>query len=520
MRTLVVDVPDWPVVAAGSPADGPTAVLHANRVIAASPLARSDLVVPGLRRREAQSRCPSLVILDHDPVRDARAFEAVAGALDGLCPRIEVLQPGRLAFATHGPSRYWGGDHELARRTLATVNQVVGSLCEASVPALVGVADSRFAAQMAAAAGVMVVDDTVGFLAQLPISSLGLELSDLFMRLGIRTLGQLAALERTHLLARFGPEGELAHRLASGEEDRPLEASGPPLNLVVAIEIDPPALAVEQVAFMAKSLAEQLHADLALRGLACSRVAIEVETEHGEQRCRLWRHQGALSAAAMAERVRWQLDGWLNGPVAGAPSAGIVLLRLVPDEVLPDRGRQLGFWGGQTEADSEAVRMLGRLGAQLGRHCVLVAEAAGGRGPSEQRSLVPFDAVDLLGRIDRPLLMADQPWPGRLPRPWPMLVHDPPLVAEVVDEVGQSVLVGGRGEITGVPAKWRCSVNATPSGGWRKIVTWAGPWCVEERWWDSRRTRRRARFQVIDDTGAATLLTVEGQSWGVEATYD
>jgi len=276
------------------------------------------------------------------------------------------------------------------------------------------------------------------------------------------------------------------------------------------------------VAFMAKSLAEQLHADLAMRGLACSRVAIEVETEHGEQRCRLWRHQGALSAAAMAERVRWQLDGWLNGPVAAAPSAGIVLLRLVPDEVLADRGRQLGFWGGQTEADSEAVRMLGRLGAQLGRNCVLVTETAGGRGPAEQRSLVPFDAVDLLGRIDRPLLKADQPWPGRLPQPWPILVHDTPVPAEVVDEAGRPVLVGGRGEITGPLAKWRMDTAGSASrlSGWREIVAWAGPWCVEERWWDSRRTRRLARFQVIDDTGAATLLTVEGQSWGVEATYD
>jgi protein ImuB len=408
---------------------------------------------------------------------------------------------------------------------LAIVTEVVEKLCPSSAPAAIGVADSRFAALLAAQHRVGVVDDTVAFLAQLPINSLGLErcdLSDLMVRLGIRTLGQLAALDRTHLLARFGPEGALAHRLASGEEDRPLGASDPPLDLLVSTEIDPPAMAVEQVAFMAKVLADQLHEALAQRGLACSRVAIEVETEHGEQRCRLWRHQGALSAAAMAERVRWQLDGWLNGPTANAPSAGIVLLRLVPDEVLPDRGRQLGFWGGQTEADTEAVRMLGRLGAQLGRQCVLVAETAGGRGPAEQRALVPFDAVDLLGRIDHPPPVLDHPWPGRLPRPWPMLVHDPPLAAEVVDDAGRSIHVGGRGEINAVPAQWRMgpSANSQAGGRWREIVAWAGPWCVEERWWDPRRARRRARFQVVDAAGAALLLTVEGRSWGVEATYD
>ena len=116
-RTLVVHVVDWPLVAAGVPASEPAVVVRANRVVAASVAARAEGVAPGLRRRQAQARCPHVTVLDHDPARDARAFEPVAGALDVVTPRLELSRPGTLAFATRGPSRYFGGDERLAERT-------------------------------------------------------------------------------------------------------------------------------------------------------------------------------------------------------------------------------------------------------------------------------------------------------------------------------------------------------------------------------------------------------------------
>ena len=62
MRTLLIWCPDWPVIAAelidGMPAHAPVAVLHANRVLACSEAARREGVRRGLRRREAQGRCP------------------------------------------------------------------------------------------------------------------------------------------------------------------------------------------------------------------------------------------------------------------------------------------------------------------------------------------------------------------------------------------------------------------------------------------------------------------------------
>src|SRR5690606_3165783 len=117
---------------------------------------------------------------------------------------------------------------------------------------------------------------------------------------------------------------------------------------------------VDRAAFVAKAMADDLHARLAGDGLACTHVVVEAETEHGETLARHWRHEGALTAGALADRVRWQLDGWLSGSATIRPTAGIVRLTLVPEEVVAARGRQLGFWGGETQVDERIVRAVAR----------------------------------------------------------------------------------------------------------------------------------------------------------------
>src|SRR5262249_49458461 len=104
--------------------------------------------------------------------------------------------------------------------------------------------------------------------------------------------------------------GALAHRLARGLDPRPLVARPVPADLSVRTEFDPPVELAEPVVFAAKALAERMHAGLAAKGLACVRVQVQVACEDGREITRWWRHDGLLSALAVAERVRWQLAGW------------------------------------------------------------------------------------------------------------------------------------------------------------------------------------------------------------------
>jgi protein ImuB len=517
MRTLVVWCPDWPVVAAGLPAQVPAAVFHANRVVACSAAARADGVRRGQRRREAQSRCPELVVETHDPGRDARVFEPVVAAVETFAPRVELTRPGTCALATRGPSRYFGGDEVLADRVAAAVDAVlaglpggVGTNCRT------GVADGPFAAALAARRATVVPRGASGaFLAPFPVSVLDEpELAGLLVRLGVRTLGDFAALPDSDVAARFGPDGERAHCRARGLEDRRLELREPPPDLGATVELDPPADRVDTAAFAAKSMADQLCLTLAASGLVCTAIRIQSETEHGEHLERVWRHHRAFTPTAVADRVRWQLEGWLVHQ-AEDTTGGLTLIRLIPDEVVPDEGRQSGFWGGASASDERADRGLARLQGLLGPEAVVTGVVCGGRGPAEQACLVPWGDPRRLERPGGPRGRETPTWPGRIPAPAPALVHQLPLPAELVDERDSPVGVNGRGAVSSSPT--RVSVAGGP---WSVVEAWAGPWPADERWWDPDAHRRRARLQAVSADGTARLLALEGGRWWVEATYD
>ena len=515
VRTFFAVCPDWPVVAAGHRPDDPVVVLSSARVVACSPAARAEGVEAGQRRREAQGRCPAAVVVERDPDLEARRFAPLVALLDRYVPCVELSVPGRFSFAARGPSRLFGGDRAVAASILADLEHELDAHGWRGAMGI-GIADGSFAAQLAARRAVggdpVVVEPgaSARFLARFPITMLEPPaLTQVLSRLGLRTLGSYAALDAGDVIGRFGAEGRRAHRLALGLDDDRGDPSAPPRDLSVSTEIDPPAERSDIVAFVARGLAEQLHESLSSDGLACTRVLIAVETEHGECLERLWRHEGALSAAALVDRVRWQLDGWLDGPESVRPTGGVAHLRLVPDEVVPAVGRQLGFWGGESAADERAARALTRVQVLLGPSSVLVPELRGGRGPAERVVAVPFGGTD---RAVRPV--DDAPWPGAVPAPAPALVPARPVSIEVLDAAARSVVVGGRGSMSGPPAV--VVLDDRPRG----VIAWAGPWSVDERWWDQRSRRRRARLQVVLDDGRALLVFVERGCWYVEGFHD
>ncbi|MGW5582298.1 DNA polymerase Y family protein [Micromonospora chokoriensis] len=552
-RTLLLWCPDWPVLAAeivdGVPATGPVAVLHANRVVACSERARAEGVRRGLRKREAQGRCPQLTVVDYDPGRDTRAFEPVVAAVEELVAGVEVVRPGACAVAARGPSRYLGGEEAAAERIIEHVAQ------SCLVESQVGIADGVFAAGLAARAGrVVAPGGTPEFLAGLPVEALGRSaLADLLRRLGVRTLGDFAALPAGDVLARFGFDGVLAHRLAAGRDHRPLAVRQPPADLTVTAEHDEPIDRVDVAAFVARTLAEQLHERLAGHGLACTRLGIEAVTEHGQELHRVWRHDGLLTAAAIADRVRWQLDGWLSGSSgrSGArparPTAGIIRLRLIPDGVIAQAGLQAGLWGETGEERERAHRALNRVQGILGPEAVVTAVLGGGRSPADQVRLVPWGDERVPARPGPPAVPgadpatngdragggragggqgggagrpADRgggvpPWPGRLPPPAPAVVLPSPLAATVHDTAGEPVVISARLAVSAPPARL-----VVGTGRPAEIVGWTGPWPVDERWWAPAEARRRARFQVSLADGTALLLAVESGQWLVEAIYD
>ena len=522
-RMVTVWCPDWPVAAAGIPAEVPAVVLHANRVVARSPAAAREGVAIGHRRRVAQQRCPEVVLLDHDPARDARVFEPVVRTVGAFAPRLEVVEPGWLCLGARGPSRYFGGDGALAEQLVAAVGD--GGAARTAVG--VGIADGRFASAVAAWRGVraprvVAPGGSPAFLDPLPIAWLhhvggvDAELVGLFARMGLARLGELARLPEGDVVARFGPPGRAAHLLARGDDDRPAGGAEPPLERCAQQTFDDPVVMLDPLVFVGKHLADELVDGLSAEGQVCTRLLVMAETDHGERSERAWYRAAGMSAPAMVERVRWQLDAWM---ASGELSAGVVLLRLVPSEVRGDDGDQLRLWGGPSAADERATRAVARLTGMVGEQAVLVPAWRGGRLPGDRYDWVPASTADLTDTDDtverlRPDAVGRAPWPGSLPAPSPAVVPPAAQPAELTDASGREVQVSGRGELSGIPA-----MLAIAGGPPQAITGWAGPWPLDERWWESCRHRRLARFQVVTADGAAHLVLAEHRHWWVAASY-
>lgn len=544
-RVLVAWCPDWSVVAAlheAAESDpdaslssaAPAAVLANNVVEVCNGAARDEGVRRGQRRRDAQARCPDLVLLPANPDRDARWFEPVLAAVEEMRPGVAPLRPGLLAVAA--PGRYFGGE-EAAAALLAE------HLVEQGVwDCRFGVADDLFTAEQAArradvqASVIVPRGGAPDFLRRLPVRVLaddgpeGRELADLLRRLGLPTLGDLAALSAAEVSNRFGDYGASVWRRSRGSATTALGSRTPPPELACEVAFEPPLDSAEAVCFSVRTTAERFVRGLAGRQLVAVGVRIEAVYEGGPggggMSARTWLHPRCFTSRDLVDRVHWQLQG-ARGGLRSRQDAGPVLapverVRFLPDTVEPAGDHADGLWGGG--ADEQVVRGVARVQAMVGYDAVRAPVLQGGRGAADRQALVPWG--------ERPvgLRPLDRPWPGRVPGPAPARVFAVPLPAEVADPSGRAVAVTERGVVTGEPWRFRIARGGRQRAAveWQPVAAWAGPWPVDESWWlegavarvEAARRGRSARFQVVGVDGRAWLLVWREDGWEAEAGYD
>lgn len=509
MRTMVAWCPDWPVMGtqADHPAGTPVAVFDKGMVLACNPAARADGVRRGMRRRDAQSRCPGLVVADHRPEADARAFEDVLLAIEELSPGVAPLRPGLCALRV--PEKFYAGEAEAA----AVIAERLVDLGVWDVR--LGVADGLFAAEQAArralAQDVLIVPvgESAAFLADLPIDALEApDLVSLLRRMGLITLGAFAQLPASDVHTRFGRHGALLHRYARGLDPHPISRRSVPPELTASLMLEPPLELVDPIAFSLRTTAERFVTDLAAHGLVCTTVRIEVDANGVLGSARSWMHPRWFGATDLIDRVRWQLASGMPGPVDG--------VRLIPEVVEPLSDHADSLFGGAP--DDRVVRGISRVQGMVGHEGVLSVGVQGGRSPADRTLASPWGEQPATVRpLERPPQAGGTPtWPGRIPAPAPATVFTRPAEALVVGAEGQPVVITGRGSVTCPPERFRASADAP----WQPVASWAGPWPIEELWWDEVAARRIARFQVVGVDGSAWLMVVENGRWFTEARYD
>ena len=562
-RTVAVTVPDWPLLAAldrhqrrreaASGADAPPTLdlavdpvllLDQHRVTHAGAAAREAGAVPGMKRRAARAACPDVLVLEADHEHDSALFELVAAAVDTIVAGVDVLRPGVLLMSARGPARHQGGEEALAERILDAVAELTGWDCA------VGIADGPFAALLASGPGRIVHEGRSGeYLAPHPIAALRsapvgpgwghrgqpsatrdqrrldlAETVDLLQRLGITTLGDLAALPSAAVADRFGPDVATLHLLARGQEPAPPAAHHPTQPLLAETTLETPLVRTDQAAFIARPLAEQLHTMLVERGLVCTRLRIVARTEGGEEMERTWRHDGALTVADVVDRIRWQCDGWITRARLGGPATGaITRIGLHPLQLAPAGENAPALWGSAGEAAQRASRALARAQGLAGEEAVQVPALVGGRLLADEVALVPW-------RSEKPE-RREGPWPGTLPRPVPATVFRERPSVRLEDAAGEPVVVTARGLLSSAPARLQVlapGASALQRAGLRAgsgypVLAHGAPTVLDERWWTPGGTRA-ARLQLVVRAASAEETAVLALSrtgdWTLEGLYD
>lgn len=486
----------------------------------------------GMRRRHAQGLCPDLEIATHQPDRDRRAFNTIVRAVNELVPLIEVSEPGVIIFATRGPSRYFGGDEPMADKIV----QALRSSIVADSQFGIGIADSRLAAHIAAHISaqntaktrtkstartpfIVEPDQTKVWLAQQSVrvlsefAGINRETVSLLERLGLNTLQDVCKLGESVLAGRFGELGVELHRLARGDEQHPLAAVAPPPEHLCSRTFEEPITDQQTLLNNVQIMAEELSDYFVKHGAICVRLILKFESETGVHSERLWYRPQGLTARAITESAKWQIESWSH-------KSALVRVQLIADEVRTDTARQLKLWGGVTQVDETASRAIGRLTELLGSTAVHLVKWQGGRDLQDNFQLV--SASHFQSRHNELNASVVKPkWRGSLPTPSPSVVYSEPLLVQVVDKDKNLLRVSARHELSAEPAQIIISRENY------KIISWAGPWPIEEKWWDTARSRRLVRLQVViekflpdgSQQVQALLVALEHGEWSIAAIY-
>jgi DNA polymerase-4 len=206
---------------------GKPVIVGAGVVLAASYEAKAYGIRTAMGGALARRLCPPAVVVSPRMSAYAEASKAIYRVFDDTTPLVEGLSIDEAFLDVRGMERLAGSPTEIATRLRREVRARVG------LPITVGVARTKFLAKVASGVakpdGLLVVppDRELDFLHALPVERLwgvGAVTADKLHRLGITTVGEVAALPKEELVSALGrATGRQLHALSHNRDPRPVQ---------------------------------------------------------------------------------------------------------------------------------------------------------------------------------------------------------------------------------------------------------------------------------------------------------
>ncbi|MFC6140641.1 Y-family DNA polymerase [Paraburkholderia silvatlantica] len=381
VRPLMPPAPSTPLLPESADADADAA--SAPRCYALADHARiliADLdalrlgVEPGNTRSHALALAPGLVLLEADPARETRAFEALALALLAYTPKVSFAQSHTLLLEVGSGLRLFGGVRALLGKVAATVAGCGHLARIACAPTAWGAWTLAQARVTRSSRRWRVLKETTlaRMLDSLPVTlaPFAAQHDHALTQIGCATLGDLRRLPRDGIVRRFGDGvlGWLAQ--ARGEAPDPRVWFAAPPSFHASLELQARVESAEALLFAARRLVMQLAGWLAAQHAALSGFELRLEHELAS------RHAPRTSGLAIAwaspsrdaEHLLWLLRERLNQTELAAPVIG---LALVASQVSEYAAPTDTLFPMAEAAEASLGQLFERIGARLGEQNVL-----------------------------------------------------------------------------------------------------------------------------------------------------
>lgn len=479
-RVISIFLPQWPIEAwarrtrSASPEvpfvligqDGQKQVLTAiNRAAADEGLA------PGMPLTHARAIVPQVKTAPAQPVEDAKALRALAGACVRFSPWVAPSGKDGIWIDATGVAHLFGGEDKMVAR-------ITRVLARNGLSARVAMAATPGAAWALARYGRLRVSSGKDDLDALPVTALRVsaDIARSLWRVGIRTIGALKAIPRATLPLRFGKELVLRLDQALGHAAEAIDCMTPPETRRQDIAFAEPISTAADIQRTAAKLVFDLCRDLDLKQEGARKLdLVFTRADNTHQVIRIGTGRASRDPRHLLKLLAEHMD--TVAPGFGIDGAALIAWKTAP--LFPTQTDSAGaIESGGTSNSADLAMLTDLLSNRLGDRAVYRLAPVATQIPERaQKHAAPENQSPSDG------------WPASLPRP--LRLFQPPESVEVMALLPDHP-----------PARffWR--------GLLRKVRCADGPERVCGEWWLNRDEVHETRdyFRVEDEDGGRYWL--------------
>jgi protein ImuB len=445
---------------------------HGPVIHAANRAARLAGITVGARVVDMRAICPDLHVEYADPQGDRHALERLMLWSRRWCPWTVVDGADGLILDTTGSDHLWGGEAAMLAEIEARLS-LLGLTARLAVAPTWGAAWAL--ARYATVRAICPEGRIAAMLATLPVMGLRLEAETvlLLQRLGLKTIGALAAVPRLSLARRFVQSYLAANPLlrldqATGILGEPVASKDAPTRIRAEARLAEP---IQDPTHFLPLLCSDLCSQMAQLQVGCRKLNLTV-----------YRTDGEVSAVdlviAAPSRDAPHLHGLFKGKLERInPGFGFDLITLDAEMVEKLGAAQARLDGAEAE-DLHLPQLMDRLAARFGSQAVQQPRLQASHIPERAETWEAVTATTVAAPI--------------MERPIRLLAH--PEEVRVLYAVPE-----------GPPAQfvWRRQTH--------RVTRYEGPERIAPEWWKDRPgTRLRDYFKVEDQGGRRLWLYREG----------